>query len=359
MSIEQNKQNKKQTQLNWWFIAIGSVVPIMIPFIKYFREQAKITPDSLDKQNLFWIAIFAPIVYFFLLGCVAWSGTEIDRSWNGFNKFLEISKLPIGILALSPIFGVFVSNVHRTIQTEKQISATEKQITIAEEKNYSDSFYAHKKYIIEEFNTINSVYGVEEKITIESPSILYKVIYHKSNVRDGFSESINPNYLKFIEDNFKSLGYILQEMSFKYRNDNYIGNSVTIDFFEKKLDELFEIINEIITVSELGRNIIPFFERKIMELKERKNNNLKNILGGEKSIRNEMEMLEEALLAKDLFERTIYFCSVIGNIFNQIFDRVDIKVDGHNNFKNDILNNLLPQRNMALSKYNELSQKMK
>ncbi len=277
MDIEQNNENKKQTQLNWWFIAIGSILPITIPFIKYFREQAKITPVSLDKQNLFWIAIFAPIVYFFLLGCIAWSGTEIDRSWNGFNKFLEISKLPIGILALSPIFGVFVSNVHRTIQTEKQISATEKQITIAEAKSLSDSFYAHYKFITEELERIEfRIEFPDGEIVLKNVSTryLYNRFFKNANHKNGAPDEADHDTNWFLRDIFHSFScqYIDEELwdnvfAGYHKIKAQVLKSTYTDS-EEKIKRLFiSVLNELnfdSTIFESKLNKLEKLESKLM-----------------------------------------------------------------------------------------------
>ncbi|MBO1916557.1 hypothetical protein J4727_17645 [Providencia rettgeri] len=75
--------------------------------------------------------------------------------------------------------GVLISSIHKTIQTKKQIQVTEI-------KNISDSFYSHKKYIIEEFNTIKVAHEIiENDIIIKLPNKLYKKLYHKSTVANG------------------------------------------------------------------------------------------------------------------------------------------------------------------------------
>ncbi|WP_272682777.1 hypothetical protein [Providencia sp. PROV119] len=226
--------DSEQSKLNWKFITFGSVFPLIIPF---FREKARITPVSLDKQNLFWIAIFSPIVYFFLLGCIAWSGTEIDRSWNGFNKFLEISKLPLGILALSPIFGVFVSSVHRTIQTEKQIIVTEN-------KNNSDYFKMRYERIKDIISSIivyidkpDDFENIERYFNLVSTD-MYKVKIEENKVKDTLevkcnssSELFNEMYL---DDRFD--GY--SDFS---TSGNYVKNcTLEIKSMKEYLESLIE-----------------------------------------------------------------------------------------------------------------------
>ncbi|MEX9967113.1 hypothetical protein [Providencia stuartii] len=222
MSIEQSKQNEKQTQLDWWFIGILSFLPIIIPFSKKLREKAKITSDSLDNQNLFWISIFTPIIYFFLFGLLAWIGTDIDFNYQGFNKFLEISKLPLGILAFSPIFAVIVSNIHRSIQTDKQIDVTEN-------KNLVDSYYSHVKFITENLEKVRfkAVFFKmkfnerEEKefhpiIAIDSninrSMSLYSNIFNDSNHIDGANLKINEQFIMVLKQHLDKLLSDLNEL---------------------------------------------------------------------------------------------------------------------------------------------------
>nr|WP_283092805.1 hypothetical protein [Providencia rettgeri] len=237
MDSEQNKENKKQTQLNWWFILIVSIFPptiLAVVFCKKAREIVKLTPDSLDKQNLFWIAILLPIFSFVLFGIVAWYGTELDGSWQGYNKFLEISKLPLGILAFSPIFGVFVSNIHRTIQTKEQIERTEDQIKITKLKNNFDSFNSHMKIICDELKEFK-VEFLSCEYTIKSRMKLYRDIFKKSSVLVGANNSISNNFIIELDKLYGNLykhstSYL---MNFHINSDEtiirYVGNETRIN----------------------------------------------------------------------------------------------------------------------------------
>lgn len=242
MDSEQGKQNKKQTQLNWWFIGIWSFLPIVIPFFKKLRKKAKITSDSLDNQNLFWIAIFSPIVYFFLFGVLAWIGTDFDFKYQGFNKFLEISKLPLGILAFSPIFAVIVSNIHRSIQTDKQIVVTEN-------KNLIDGYYSHVKFISENFEKVNfkAVFFVMKKdennenqyhpIIVIDTNInrcisLYNKIFTQSNYTNGFDLNISESFVSELKLKLNELlgalndtKSIFLKINSLYEDDSVIDNT--------------------------------------------------------------------------------------------------------------------------------------
>lgn len=156
-------------------------------FSLLYTDKLKLNDESLDKQPLFWFAVLSPIVLFLIFGVIIWKDYIPDLSGTGLDKFAQISKFPLAALALSPIFGVIVSNIHRTIQTKKQIQVTEI-------KNISDGFYSHNKYIIEEFKSIEYKNN-QLKMLIDSPNKLYKRIYPASNVKNGYSESINEAFI--------------------------------------------------------------------------------------------------------------------------------------------------------------------
>ncbi|NMU40136.1 hypothetical protein [Serratia marcescens] len=144
----------------------------------------KLNEDSLGKQPLFLCAIFVPIFVFIVTGYFAWSDKTIDLSSTGFNHFLEISKLPLGILSLSIPFVAIVAHIHRTIQTAKQIELTN-------EKNVTDRFYAHHKYITESLSKISSEkFSVNDEyitLNISSPFLLYRDIYPNASPSDGIN----------------------------------------------------------------------------------------------------------------------------------------------------------------------------
>lgn len=168
-------------------------------FSLLYTDKLKLNDESLDKQPLFWFAVVSPVVLFLIFGVIIWKDYIPNLSGAGLDKFAEISKFPLAILALSPIFGVIVSNIHRTIQTKKQIQVTEV-------KNISDGFYAHNKFILEEFKSITERSdGHNIELSIISPNILYKKIYSKSTLSSGADNNICPDFLIELESNCISL----------------------------------------------------------------------------------------------------------------------------------------------------------
>lgn len=124
----------------------------------------KLDHNPLTHQIPFWLAIIIPLVAFLFLGTFAWIDSSPRFDHIGFNNFLERSKLPIAILALSIPLTVLVTAIHRSIQTAKQIDETET-------KNKADLYYLHKKFFLEQTKEIE---------TFEYPHKLYAIIYSAS-----------------------------------------------------------------------------------------------------------------------------------------------------------------------------------
>ncbi|EQA1638129.1 hypothetical protein O1F62_RS20965 [Enterobacter hormaechei] len=181
--------------------------------IKAFSMNA----EPLTHQALFKAALVIPIVSFILLGGIAWSGHSLQLDGEGMNNFLNISKLPLAALSLSIPFGVIVNNIHRTIQTDKQIKE-------AESKNSMDRFYAHRKNTIEilQNTELTSIFVVndEVKLAFENSYSIYKRFYPhasiKSNDYSSPSEIIDDANKLFIQ-----LNTLLTKTEFDTEEDYY------------------------------------------------------------------------------------------------------------------------------------------
>lgn len=103
-------------------------------------------------------------------------------SSEGQIKFISKARVPLYILAASPIILSFIINAHRSVQTRHQISNVE-------EKNKLDMYLAHHKYHIELFK------GRDEKLDLDSGKDLklkigngyhfYSVIFPNNNIMTG------------------------------------------------------------------------------------------------------------------------------------------------------------------------------
>lgn len=145
--------------------------------------------EPLTKQPLFVAAILIPFASFTTFGIISWLGHNLQLDAEGLNNFLNISKLPLGLLSLSIPLGVIVSNIHRTIQTDTQIREAQK-------KNKIDAFYAHRKNTVELFSNLNLptliAIGQDINLKFENCYSIYKWIYpNASTTSDDYSPSLN------------------------------------------------------------------------------------------------------------------------------------------------------------------------
>lgn len=167
-----------------------NIVFIIAYLVYLFKIRAfQMNAEPLTHQPLFKAAIIAPIVSFFLLGIIVWSGHSLQIDGNGFDTFLNISKLPLAALSLSIPLGVIVNNIHRTIQTDKQIKEAEK-------KNKTDGFYSHRKNTIEMFENLPfksfSATGKLHTLSFDNNYSIYRECYPSaSTTSNSFVASKN------------------------------------------------------------------------------------------------------------------------------------------------------------------------
>lgn len=95
--------------------------------------------DSLHRQPVFWVTVMWSTSAFLLFGSEVWFNYMPSTTEAGYTKFLEISKLPLGILASGLAAAAFIASIHRSIQTAKQIEKTEVQIRHSELKSEDEA----------------------------------------------------------------------------------------------------------------------------------------------------------------------------------------------------------------------------
>ena len=142
-----------------------------------------------------------PFIFIFYFGIFSWWGKSPVLSAHGYARFYEISKFPLLLLASSAPLGAIVNNIHRTIQTEKQIEE-------ARRKSLSDSYYSHFKHVVDYFTslppkkinldvTYHNKFNQEFKISY--PIHLYKFIYN-NNSPDSGTLKTNDSYMRKLSD---------------------------------------------------------------------------------------------------------------------------------------------------------------
>ncbi len=192
-------------------------------FIFWRFNWFKLNEKNLFIQPLFIASILLPLYYFLMFGLWVWKEHQIELSSNGFMNFLTISKLPLLILALSVPLASIINNIHRTIQTEKQISE-------AQLKNKFDISINHIKYYTELFKKIESkeitenyaikdpnnqrhtTYGVTFSPIIHYPSNLYKKIFSSETFGLDGSIKQSERFLTKLSNDWKHLNQCFQKL---------------------------------------------------------------------------------------------------------------------------------------------------
>lgn len=167
----------------------------------------------LTNQYLFKQALRIPCISSLYYGVLSWVGHTPQFNNEGFTNFIEISKLPIALLSLTIPFVIVVNNIHRTIQTDKQIEE-------AKRKNISDSFYSHFKHVVDYFTNlppkknvldVNYAVNFKQEFKINSPIHLYKFIYNENSPTNGVLGT-DKNYMQKLTDLLVNIVDILENL---------------------------------------------------------------------------------------------------------------------------------------------------
>lgn len=105
---------------------------------RFFRK-LKLDHRPLTSQWSFWLAVGAPIALFLFFGGFSWVGKGFQFNQEGFDEFIRISKLPLGLLATIIPSVAVVSSMHRSTQTAEQIKHAEGKKNEEEESLVSEA----------------------------------------------------------------------------------------------------------------------------------------------------------------------------------------------------------------------------
>ncbi|MEQ4641218.1 hypothetical protein ABN072_08040 [Providencia rettgeri] len=234
-----------------YLINYGIAILLLVFCIWWNWGVVKLNSHSLHLQWLFWIAVIFPILSCVYFGSIIWFEYPLEVSKDGYNSFLEISKLPLYLLAGSPILGAFVASAHRSYQTDIQIKTANNQLIEARNKNKVDIYFAKRKFINEQLSSIITVN--DEKITRFTSLYIkaFDVNNHEDKIKktlsneieslisgfDGvklFSEGLNTlNIYDMVED---VEGKVVSEFKEKFLYyDNYITDMKNCLFIENKI----------------------------------------------------------------------------------------------------------------------------
>lgn len=168
------------------------IIYIIIELLLTKKHDAfSMNSKPLTAQYLFKQAIRIPFLSALFFGFLSWMGHVPRFDSEGFNNFILISKLPIGLLSLTIPFVAVVNNMHRTIQTNTQIEEAQK-------KNTSDSYYSHFKYITDYFSNLPKrnldlrvTYNndINYEYCISYPVHLYKFLFSRNSPHAGIFDT--------------------------------------------------------------------------------------------------------------------------------------------------------------------------
>jgi len=175
---------------------------------------------SLFQQPLFWAAIALPLFTCLYFGSFVWIDKikSFSLTSHGYERFLVISKLPLLILASAVPLVSIVNNLHRTKQTEKQISE-------AERKNRVDLYYNHLKFHLDLFKKIEgkritSYYPCLDAQAqaiyqhyIKHPQQLYRKAYPKSSSDDSQQLEIDDTFILELHKLWVEINARLKQLS--------------------------------------------------------------------------------------------------------------------------------------------------
>ncbi|WP_341261715.1 hypothetical protein WKC58_02800 [Morganella morganii] len=262
----------------WWVIGFFFSLILFFFFFKkipsiVFKILKKynllLNSDSLHSQRLFQLAISLPL--FSSLYFMIWLGWDYPPRLDstGFNAFLNIQKFPLGILALSPILGVFVVYAHRSLQTEKQIKTAEEQLTIArkqistaetqlqeaQNKNKVDIYFSRRRFIIEQLKDISLG---SRKNVIQSPNSLYLKYYDTNNDYIDIPRNDKIHELNVaIEFLTKRIVTLKDTVRLDYNDKNYI--IIALKLHHKtiaNIDTHLHKVKKLLQIKDRNKNIL-------------------------------------------------------------------------------------------------------
>lgn len=250
---------------------------IFLGFFFIKNRSYKLDHKSLLAQPLFWISIGVPLASCLFLGSLIWMDKfhSFSLTSHGYQRFIEISKLPLLVLAAAVPLASIVNNLHRTIQTEKQIDESEK-------KNKTDGYYAHVKFQTDYLKSLpetevkTNILQENGKLTTESkivkityPLSLYKKLYPKCNPVNGVEYEADKNHTKLILKSWVNINCLLSDLN-KNRNliihNNIEDLNILLELWYKIEIEIINLCNNLEIIYPTYQNVfaIHYYDSKLI-----------------------------------------------------------------------------------------------
>jgi len=158
------------------------------------KKVLKIDPlKSFIELPILWIVVCILFIAALLISIIIIYNSNLFLSldYTGFNSFVEIFKVPLGILAIIITYSAFLATIHRSVQTREQLIITNRQ-------NIFSNYFKH----IEEFEKYVNTIFPKDNVNIVNVRTSYKYLFPKSF--DG-DYSINKSLLNAIEVEFMNI----------------------------------------------------------------------------------------------------------------------------------------------------------
>ncbi|WP_261816395.1 hypothetical protein [Vibrio gallicus] len=150
-----------------------------------------ITDEPILSQPVFYLALIVPLFWATIVFLISFRDVSVSFDAEGMQALYETSRFPFMILWSSIPLMAMVASIHRTKQTEKQISKVEKQIHMSEVKNNAELFLSHYEFYTK------AITEVMEKVFEQAPNInlihyskkeAYMNIFRGASIRHGIAE---------------------------------------------------------------------------------------------------------------------------------------------------------------------------
>ncbi|WP_272674953.1 hypothetical protein [Providencia sp. PROV075] len=293
---------------------IVSFFSYQVKALKPFKRLVNLNEDNLAKQPIFWICTVLPLM---IAGWIEYKIFLLNPdllSFENIEQLFKNSAPALYISALTPTLGVLISNIHRTIQTKKQIQVTEV-------KNISDGFYAHNKYIIEEFNALKfKVNWFDDDIIISSPNKLYKKIFEKSNIKNGMNDEVSEVYLQLVKNDLSWFIRSINDIALKFKKDNLNLNSELIFEVNYFMSNACAISRNIVNLNEVNQDLISLLQYEILEINKFANDKIKSKSTIEKEIITREQYFQVVKKTFDCIYDLVNFISIM---YSRIFDIIN------------------------------------
>ncbi|WP_317919112.1 hypothetical protein [Vibrio sp. MACH09] len=193
------------------------------------KRVLSLNPDyGLEKQFLFWVAVLLPITISVLLGVPVWTKYDLAFNAEAYEKFLKISKLPIGLASLSIPLGVLVSRLHSAKQTARQIENTQTQIRNTEQDNRTKLYLSHFEHFCTSVEFVEHSVCSRHKLLFldnQHPKLdklgMYKLLYPQNDLINGICDK--GDHLKVFARNSMARFYrAYQELQYAKSYDDFV-----------------------------------------------------------------------------------------------------------------------------------------